>query len=111
MAAPGSMPLCVTTYTATYDNTRLNLVKSANRYRRHLTERHTTRAFNGIKATKGLFIMCPSTNMIGIKDKLILRANDSGIYFGYNRQQNLILWDCAPLWCGKERTRIGLSVY
>ena len=25
--------------------------------------------------------MCPSTNIIGIKDKLILRANDSGIYF------------------------------
>ena len=61
--------------------TRFNLVKSANRYRRHLTVRRTTRAYNGTIATKGLFIMCPSTNIIGIKDKLILRANDSGIYF------------------------------
>ena len=82
MAAPGSMPLCVTTYKRhMYDNTRFNLVKSANRYWRHLTVRRTTRAYNGTIATKGLFIMCPSTNIIGIKGKLILRANDSGIYF------------------------------
>ena len=25
--------------------------------------------------------------------------------FGYNRQQNLILWDRVPLRCGKERTQ------
>ena len=25
--------------------------------------------------------MCPSTNIIGIKDKLIMWADDSGIYF------------------------------
>ena len=86
MAAPGSIPLCVTTYTTTYmyDNTRLtrfNLIKSANRYRLHMTVRHTTRTYNGTKVTKGLFIMFPSANIIGIKDKLILRANDSGIYF------------------------------
>ena len=60
-----------------YDNTRFNLVKSVNQYRRHLTVRRTTRGFNGTIATKRLFIMCPSTNIIGIKDKLILRANDS----------------------------------
>ena len=64
-----------------YDNTRFNLVKSANQYRRHLTVGHTTRAYSGTIATKGLFILCPSTNIIGIKDKLILQANDSGIYF------------------------------
>ena len=29
--------------------------------------------------------------------------------FGYNRQQNLILWDRAPLRCGKKQTR--LTVY
>ena len=83
MAAPGSMPLCVTTYIQRhiYDNTCFNLVKSANRYWRHLTVRRTTRAYNGTIATKGLFIMCLSTNIIGIKDKLILRVNDSGIYF------------------------------
>ena len=54
--------------------------------------------------------MCPSTNIIGIKDKLILWANGSGIFFfffWYNTQQNLILWDRAPLRYGKERTRIG----
>ena len=75
----------------------------------HPTVRCTTRAYNGTIATKGLFTMCPSTNITGIKDKLILRANDSGIYF--RRQQNLILRDRAPLRCGKEQTRIGLSVY
>ena len=40
-----------------YDNTRFNLVKSANRYRCHLTVRCTTRAYNGTIATKGLFII------------------------------------------------------
>ena len=64
-----------------YDNTLFNLVKSVNRYQLHMTVRHTTRAYNGTIATKGLFTMCPSANIIfGIKGKLILRANDSGIY-------------------------------
>ena len=45
------------------------------------TVHRTTRAYNGTIATKGLFIMCPSANIIGVKDKLILQANDSGIYF------------------------------
>ena len=52
-----------------------------------------------------------TTNIIGIKDKFIFWANDSGIYSIYNKQQNLILWDSAPLCCGKEWKRIGLSVY
>ena len=109
MTAPGSMPLCVATHTVTYvcvvthngmdpgavmcDNTYsdicmiihgdscFNLVKSANRYRLHMTVCSTTRAYNGTIATKGLFIMCPSANIIGIKNKLFLRANDLGIYF------------------------------
>ena len=81
MAASGSMPLCVTTHTGTYDNTRFNLVKSASGYRLHMTVRCTTRAYNGTIATKGLFIMCPSANIIGIKDKLIWQANDLRIYF------------------------------
>ena len=64
-----------------YDNTRFNLVKSVNRYQLHMTVRRTTIAYNGTIATKGLFTMCPSANIIfGIKDKLILRANDLGIY-------------------------------
>ena len=88
-----------------------NLVKSANRYRLHMTVRCTTRAYKGTIGTKGLFIMCPSANIIRIKDKLILRANKSGIIFGHKRQLNLILWDRAPLCCGKKRTRIGLIVY
>ena len=75
MASPGSMPVCVTTHTAA------NPVKSANRYRRHITVRRTTKAYNGKIVTKRLLIMCPSANIIGIKDNLILRANDSGIYF------------------------------
>ena len=45
------------------------------------TVRRTTRAYNGTIATKGLFIMCPSANVIGIKDKLIIWANDSGLPF------------------------------
>ena len=36
--------------------------------------------------------MCPSANIIRLKDKLILRVNDLCIYFQVNRQQNLILW-------------------
>ena len=64
-----------------YDNTRFNLVKSANQYRLHMTVRRTTRAYNRTIGTEGLFIMCPSANIIGIRDKLILQANDSGIPF------------------------------
>ena len=38
MAAPGSTPLCVAIFIQRhmYDNTRFNLVKSANRYRLHI---------------------------------------------------------------------------
>ena len=80
-------------YTFMYDNTYndicmiihgdscFNLVKSANRYRLHMTVRRTTRVLNGTIATTGLFIMCPSANTIRIKDKLILRVIDSGICF------------------------------
>ena len=90
-----------------------NFVKSANRYQLHMNVRRTTRAYNGTRATKGLFIMCPSANMIRIKDKLILMVNGSGIYFWIytNRQQNLIIWDRALLHCGKERTWNGSTVY
>ena len=65
MATPGSMPLCVTTHTAEYD---YDLVKSANRCRFHMNVRRTTRAYNVTIVTKRLFIMCPSANVIGIKD-------------------------------------------
>ena len=58
-----------------------NLVKSVDRYRLRMTVRRTTRAYHGTIVTKGLFITCPSANIIGIKGKLILRCNDSGIYF------------------------------
>ena len=58
-----------------------DLVKSANQYRLHMTVRCTTRAYNETIVTKRLFIMCHSANIIGIKEKLILRFNDSGIYF------------------------------
>ena len=75
MADPGSMPVCASTHTAA------NPVKSANRYQHHIIVRRTTRAYNGIIVTKRLLIMCPSANIIGIKDNLILRTNDSGIYF------------------------------
>ena len=54
--------------------------KSVNPYQLHMTVRRTTRAYNGTKVIKGLFIMCPSANIIVTKDKLILQANDSGIY-------------------------------
>ena len=54
--------------------------------------------------------MCPSANIIRIKDKLILRVNDSSIYFCVNRQENLTLMDRAQLCCGKEWTRIGSTV-
>ena len=56
-----------------------NLVKSVNRYRLHMTVCRTTRAYHGTMATKGLFITCPSANVIGIKAKVILQVNDSGI--------------------------------
>ena len=68
-----------------YDNTRFNLVKSANPYRLHMTVCRTTRAYNGTIATKGPFIMCPSADIIGIKDMLLLQANDSAFIFGYNQ--------------------------
>ena len=45
-----------------------NLVKSANRYQLHMTVPRTTRAYNGTVVAKGLFIMCPSANIIRIKD-------------------------------------------
>ena len=78
--------ICVTTHTATlcmiiHGNSCFNLVKSANRYWLHRTVRRTTSAYNRTIATKGLFIMCPSANIIRVKDKLILQINDSGIYF------------------------------
>ena len=57
-----------------------NLVKSVNRYRLHMTVRSTTRAYHETMATKELSITCPSANIIGIKGKLILWVNDSGIY-------------------------------
>ena len=77
-----------------------NLVNSVNRYRLHMTLRRTTRAYHGTMVTKGLFIMCPSANITGIKGKLILWVNDSGFIFGNNGQQNLnTLGPCAaPLW-------------
>ena len=83
MAAPGFMPLCVTTHTATYihGDSFLNLVKSASRYRLHMTIRRTTRAYNGTILTKMLFIMCLLAKIIRIIDKIILRVNDSGIIF------------------------------
>ena len=56
-----------------------NLVKSANRYWLHMIVRCTTTAYHETMATKGLFITCPSANIIGIKGKRILRVNDSGI--------------------------------
>ena len=59
----------------------LNLVKSANRYRFHMTMHRTTGAYHETMATKGLFMMFPSANIIEIKGKLILRVNDLGIYF------------------------------
>ena len=90
-----------------HSNSCFNLVKSANRYRLHMTVCRTTRAYNGTIATQGLFIMCPSANIIGIKEKLIFRFNESGIYFWIKKQQNLILWVRVPL----ERTGIGLTVY
>ena len=62
----------------------LNLVKSVNRYRLHMTVRRTTRAYHRTVATKGLFITCPSANIIWLKGKLILRVNDSGTLFGNN---------------------------
>ena len=55
--------------------------------------------------------MCPSANTVRVKDKLILRVMTWAFIFRYNRLQNLILWDRAPLRCGKERTRIGSTVY
>ena len=58
-----------------------NLVKSVNRYWFHMSVRRATRAYRGKMATKKLFITCPSTNIIGIKGKLILQVNDSEIYF------------------------------
>ena len=65
------MPLCVTHIQRhMYDNTRFNLVKSVNWYRLHMTVRRTTRAYNGTMATKGLFIMCPSANIIGIRAQI-----------------------------------------
>ena len=88
-----------------------NLEKSANRYRLHMTVRRTTRAYNGTKATKELFIMCPSANIIRIKTSLFCRLMTRIFNFGYNRQQTLILWDREPLRCGKERCRIGSTVY
>ena len=57
-----------------------NLVKSENRYRLHMTICRTTRAYHGTMVAKRLFITCPSANIIWIKDKLILRVNDWGIY-------------------------------
>ena len=95
------------------DESCFNLAKSVNRYWLHMIVRCTTRAYNGTIATKGLFIMCPSANIIGKKKislfcRLMTQALFSDII---NRQQNLILWDRAPLHCGKERTRISLTVY
>ena len=70
MAAPGFMPLCVTTHTGTYmiihGDSCFDLVKSANRYQLHLTVHHTTGVYNGTIVTKGLFIICPSANIIRI---------------------------------------------
>ena len=77
--------MCVNTYSdicmIIHGDSCFNLVNSANRYWLHMTVHSTTRAYNGTIATKGLFIMRPSANTIRIKDKLILRDNDSGIYF------------------------------
>ena len=77
--------MCGNTYsdicTIIHGDSCFNLVKSVNWYRLHMTVRRTTRAFHGTMATKGLFITCPSANIIGIKGKLILRVNNLGIYF------------------------------
>ena len=83
MAAPEFISaMCDNTYSdicmIIHGDSCVNLVKSANQYRLHMTVCRTTRVYHVTIATKGL---CPSANIIGIKCKLILRVNDLGIYF------------------------------